>query len=250
MKRVLLVSCDGLGNGGIQSVIMNIVRNLHEKFIFDILLFTKEKRYYDDEFIKCGGQIYRIPKYGGKNRLIKKIDYYISGLYIYYHVKNIIKSNNYDVVHCHNDLDSLPIIIALLLNNVKVRIVHTHVMHNYKYFLDKIFNYIRLFLIYKFSSLMVACSEQSGKHEYGNKKFIIINNTFDNKKFYFNKYEKKSESFNMIQVGRFDSNKNQIFTIKVLYELIKKGLDVRLDLVGQNDNVYINKMHEIIHKYN
>lgn len=28
MKRILLVSCEGLGNGGVQAVIMSIVRNL------------------------------------------------------------------------------------------------------------------------------------------------------------------------------------------------------------------------------
>lgn len=28
MKRILLVSCEGLGNGGVQAFIMSIVRNL------------------------------------------------------------------------------------------------------------------------------------------------------------------------------------------------------------------------------
>ena len=30
MKKVLLVSCEGLGNGGVQSVMMSIVRNLND----------------------------------------------------------------------------------------------------------------------------------------------------------------------------------------------------------------------------
>ena len=50
MDKVLLVSCEGLGRGGVQSVIMSIVKGLSDKFIFDIVLFTSEKRYYDDEF--------------------------------------------------------------------------------------------------------------------------------------------------------------------------------------------------------
>ena len=50
MKRVLMVSCEGLGNGGVQAVIMSIVRNLKNKYIFDILLFTDERRFYDNEF--------------------------------------------------------------------------------------------------------------------------------------------------------------------------------------------------------
>ena len=76
MKRILLVSCEGLGNGGVQAVIMSIVRNLHKEYLFDILLFTSEKRYYDEEFLTYGGQIFRIPRYEGKNQFRKKIYYY------------------------------------------------------------------------------------------------------------------------------------------------------------------------------
>ena len=44
-KRVLLVSCEGLGNGGVQAIMMGIVRKLSDDFHFDMLLFTSEKRY-------------------------------------------------------------------------------------------------------------------------------------------------------------------------------------------------------------
>ena len=42
MKKVLLVSCEGLGKGGVQSVMMTIVRNLYRDYVFDALLFTDE----------------------------------------------------------------------------------------------------------------------------------------------------------------------------------------------------------------
>lgn len=60
-KRVLMVSCEGLGNGGVQAIMMGIVRNLYTECHFDMLLFTSEKRYYDDEFLKYGGKIFRVP---------------------------------------------------------------------------------------------------------------------------------------------------------------------------------------------
>ena len=56
MEKVLMVSCEGLGNGGVQSVMMSIVRNLKNKYDFDMLLFTDERRYYDDEFEKIAGK--------------------------------------------------------------------------------------------------------------------------------------------------------------------------------------------------
>ena len=44
MNKVLMVSCEGLGHGGVQDVIMNIVRGGSDKQHFDILVFTNEKR--------------------------------------------------------------------------------------------------------------------------------------------------------------------------------------------------------------
>lgn len=42
IDKILAVSCEGLGNGGVQNIIMNIARNLHDSYIFDIVLFTSE----------------------------------------------------------------------------------------------------------------------------------------------------------------------------------------------------------------
>ena len=69
--KILQISCGGLGNGGVQAVIMDICRNMPETQ-FDILLFTNESRYYDDEFKKLGGKIFRIPNYEGNNKYKKK----------------------------------------------------------------------------------------------------------------------------------------------------------------------------------
>ena len=100
MRKVLIVSCDGLGNGGVQSVIMSIVRNLHHDFIFDILLFTSETRYYDHEFETYGGKIIRIPKYEGKSRIRRKVDYYIRGKHVYQQTKQmLIDYGPYDAIH-------------------------------------------------------------------------------------------------------------------------------------------------------
>ena len=35
MKKILEVSCNGLTNGGVQQVIMSIVRNLYKEYHFD-----------------------------------------------------------------------------------------------------------------------------------------------------------------------------------------------------------------------
>ena len=88
MRRVLMVSCDGLGNGGVQAVIMNIVRKLYKEYTFDALLFTGEKRFFDDEFESYGGKIHRIPRYDGSNFIRSKADYYIRGRRLFEETKN------------------------------------------------------------------------------------------------------------------------------------------------------------------
>ncbi len=52
MKRVLITFDKGLSHGGVQSVIMSIVRELSDKYIFDILVNVSQKQYFDDEFLK------------------------------------------------------------------------------------------------------------------------------------------------------------------------------------------------------
>ena len=98
-KRVLMVSCEGLGIGGVQNVMMNIVCNLSDEYAFDMLLFTDEKRYFDEE-AEHYGVIYRIPNKE------TRIDYYIRFFRIFYGTYKLLKKNKYDVIHCNNDYAS------------------------------------------------------------------------------------------------------------------------------------------------
>ena len=76
-KRVLLVNVQPLRRGGAQAVIMSIVRNLSDKFCFDIVLFSDEDGWYDEEFLSYGGEIIRIPNYSGHNVFRQRADLYI-----------------------------------------------------------------------------------------------------------------------------------------------------------------------------
>ena len=50
-KKVLIVACNNLGIGGIQNVIMNIVRNLSDEFVFDVVCFDSDRTDFDEEFL-------------------------------------------------------------------------------------------------------------------------------------------------------------------------------------------------------
>src|SRR5699024_9779687 len=104
---------------------MNICRNL-PSVKFDTLLFTDETRYYDNEFKKMGGTIHRIPHYEGSNVFRRRLDYYVRFLRIFVNIYVILKNNNYDVIHCHNELESGICNLAAYLAGVKIRIAHAH----------------------------------------------------------------------------------------------------------------------------
>ena len=52
-RKVLHISCGGLGSGGVSSVIFSIVKQLHNRFDFECIVF-KKKCNKEDEFLKYG----------------------------------------------------------------------------------------------------------------------------------------------------------------------------------------------------
>lgn len=220
MKKVLLVSCEGLGKGGVQSVMMTIVRNLYRDYVFDALLFTDETRYYDNEFLSYGGRIFRIPHYSGNSLLRKKMDYYIRGNGVYKSVLKILKENGpYDVVHCNNEYESAFILKAAAKVNVPVRISHTHVITQKGNFIFEIAKNVRKNAIERYATIKIGCSKEAINSFFkSSDNALIVDNAYDETKFDKDKYENGSvdEKIRLIQVGSFSDNKNQIFAIEVV----------------------------------
>ena len=247
MKRILLVSCEGLGNGGVQAVIMSIVRNLHKEYLFDILLFTSEKRYYDEEFLIYGGQIFRIPRYEGKNQFRKKIDYYVRGRNLYNNVRKILKEKGpFDVIHCNMDLFNGINLMAAKKAGIPVRICHSHNSES-QYstsFLKKIMSRTyRIFMrkmIYKYSTNMLGCSELANDYLYGENwkndaRCKVLYNGIDLKKFRFHDKIKETERKNIMTIGRFGEQKNPFFLLEILIELLNIRKDINFSWVGDGE---------------
>ena len=68
MDKILFVAQEGLNKGGVQTVIMSLVENLSSIYQIDIVLFTREERYYDKIFESYGGRIYRIAFLDGRTK--------------------------------------------------------------------------------------------------------------------------------------------------------------------------------------
>lgn len=244
-KRVLMVSCLGLGIGGVQNVMMNIVRKLTGKYSFDFLVFVDDVRYYERE-ASTYGKIYRIP-----NRQ-KRYDYYIRFFRIFFGVIKLIRKNKYDIIHCNNEFESGICCFAAALLGVKIRIVHTHTTakrsrYNYVKSMLEIFYKV---LLNNFSNVKISCSEQSGKSFFYKKHlFNVYPNSIDLQVFNTNGRKSDDGILNFVHVGNFRRIKNQIFIVKTIAELKKSFPKIKLVLVGAGDD-YREEVIEEIKKHN
>lgn len=248
MDKVLLVSCEGLGRGGVQSVIMSIVKGLSDKFIFDIVLFTSEKRYYDDEFEAYGGKIFRIPHYSGKIWMRKKLDYYIRGPRIILALKKIIKKNGpYKVIHCNNIYES-GLCLKAAKELIPIRICHAHVIASKGNVIVNKLNSVYKRYIEENSTCLVGCSIEANQSLYGSEKSSsVILNPYDNNRFNPQMFSMENRKHpRLIQIGYFCENKNQCFSIEILSQIKNKYRDAELVFIGFDTENYLSKMLELI----
>lgn len=236
-----MVFSGGLGNGGVQTVIMNIVRNMHKEYLFDILLLTSEKRYYDDEFLTYGGEIYRIPRYEGHSKIRKRLDYYIRGRNLYRRVKELIgEKGPFDIIHCNAEFESAPIIKAASECGIPVRITHTHIISQKNNFIAAYLENYRKKIINKYTTKSIGCSAEACNSFFlDTTKSIVINNTYDATRFNPKLYTRQNEEeLRILHVGRFCETKNQLFSLDILYQLQKQIKNVKLSFVGFDTGGY------------
>ena len=248
MERILLISCEGLGNGGTQSVIMKIVRNLSNRYIFDIVLFTNEKRHYDDEFEQYGGKIYRVPFYSGSSILRRKLDYFIRPFINYNKIRRIlIERGPYKAVHCHNSFESWYILKAAKKANIDVRIAHAHTSAKVRgHYLRKIYESVSKRMIVQYATNLVACSKKSGEVLFGGEvNYDILYNSYDEHKFDPCLYDVNINCLSLVQIGSYSVNKNQLFSLDLIKQLNNIGVEASISFVGfELDNGYEERIKQ------
>lgn len=251
MKKILMVSCEGLGNGGIQHVMMNIVRNLSNKFHFDMLLFTNEIRCFDDEFKKYG-TIFRLPHYKGHIKILRKLDYYIRFFRIYRGVKKILKENGpYEIIHCHNFFEAAPCLMAAYQCKVPIRISHCHSNFPKSHFISEVYRFLYRKLIKQYATYKLGCSQAAVEYLFGkDNEGISVPNAIDLSKFDISKYPEQKIKHSFVHVGSFGLTKNQSFILDVFKIVQNHWKDATLKMVGNKNYEYEQLLHKKIKDLN
>lgn len=249
-RHILLVSCFGMGNGGIQNVLMQIVRGLSDKYIFDVLVFTNKEGYYEEEFKSYGGNVFRIPNYNGSSATLNRINFFFRGMKIYRESRKIIKVNGpYVAIHCNNYYESAFCLKAAYKEDVPIRISHAH-----GYFGDMSTPLRKSYLSFcrrtidKYATNFIGCSKLALMELFNRNNGFVISNSINTEKFDYTKFARsESASPRFIQVGQYCDNKNQAFTIDVFRQLIVRYPDATLNLVGFG--TYESQLRNRINEY-
>lgn len=223
--------------GGIESFIMNVYRNIdRQKVQFDFLSLERaDVETYETEISQLGGKMYVLN--------VKRCN--ICG------VRRAIKDffdehNEYLIVHLHmSSLYYIEELIAMKEAGVPIRIVHAH---NSKQLGSKALKLLHNFnktRIESYATHYFACSQLAAEFMYPNsivnsKKYEIINNGINSKKFSFDIMKRNEirknlnleDAFVVGMVGRMAPQKNQLFLVDIFSEIVNIRPYSKLLLVG------------------
>lgn len=240
MVRILQIFGEPLSNGGQESFIMNMYRNIDRaKVQFDFYTpFFCDNKDLREEIENMGGRIYcsngSFLKEGNKKDFIKGL-------------KTFLNSHKYEIVHINSGS-----VFALAFgakiakkSGAKRIIVHSHAtgINNIKYRLIKNISE-KIFL--KNATDYLACSKKAAEWKFPQKiikenKYSIVKNGIELDKFKYDenirkKYRKKlnikNNDFVIGNVGRIEISKNHKFLLELFREISINMENAKLLIVG------------------
>lgn len=238
-KTVVCQVIAELGDGGVETMLLDVYRNINREQFKFIFIVQNDKRKYEKEIRNFGGEILQVSS-------LKQVGIikYIQQL------KKVFKTEKVDVVHCHNLTQNPIILFTAFISNIKIRVSHSHLTTCFSEKAKLVMPIIR-FLINIFSTSKISCGKQAGEFLYGKSDFIIVHNAIDTDKFINAKYNNNlsliPNIYNkkvVLHVGRLSEQKNHEYIFKIAKQLINE--DVIFVCCG--DGPRFTKLNEIIKK--
>lgn len=230
MLKVLQVTSD-LNGGGVSEVVLNITKALKGECVFDAITFVKTEEEHKARVDELFNEVFVVPrmKEAGFFGFQKAID-------------EVIKNNEYDVVHVHTDLFAWIVAKVAKKRKVKVIVGHAHgqeYISTLKSVVDKCKPVLQA-LNRKYFNYYVGCSKESIKHMFNADGQLIPNFVpcekivnMSNEEIDLLKREMNIGGEKVLgYLGRIDRKKNAIF----LPSVVKNMPETRLLLAGCADD--------------
>lgn len=240
-KKILYVKNGDFEKGGVETFIYNHYQYLDKNlFKVDFIIHSdhpnldsSEKKYYESN----GSNVFYVPT---RNRNLKKN---------IRDVNEIMRLNKYDIIHTHMGSSAGITLKQAKKNGIPIRIAHSHGTKPIGNFSTSKKLKLRMLELSKYVTRVyateyAACSIDAGAYLFGKNnlsKVTQIKNAVDLKLFSFSNLNRKEtrgelklskDKFVIGQIGRFDENKNQIFSLEILKKLVKDDKRFHLFFIG------------------
>ncbi len=241
MVKVLEVFREPIANGGQESFIMNMYRNMdHSKIVMDFMTpFTCDNTAMKEEIESYGGRVfaYNHP-FGEKNNQVFSES-----------LKDFLKTHSYETVHFHSGST-----YALMMGpkiaseaGVRNRIVHSHCGgdRDLKY---RVIKTLSVPYFMKYPTEFCACSKLAAEWKFPKKivsahQVRYLKNAVDLDRFSWNPdiRKKTREEMGVLDetvighVGRFSRQKNHDFLIEIFFAYLQRHPDAQLWLIGEGE---------------
>lgn len=230
-----------LKSGGIESVSVNNYRHMNQdKVSMDFIIDVNEDTIYDKILADVGSdKIGIFSKNEVKNKRLYKLR---KAIRLY----RIFKEKRYDVVYNNVSFPStlMYAVVAKMAGVTKV-VTHAHSIPPTDIGRVRLLvNKIQSIFFSGYSDYNIATSEDAGKWIYGNRKYQIVPNGIDFKKFQFSEKEREKvrnqlnvrESEILIgNIGRLSLPKNHLFILELVSKICGNNQNVKLVIVGEGE---------------
>jgi len=232
MRNKILHVIGRMDRGGVETWLMHVLRHMdHREFEFQFLVQTEEDSAYDAEIRSLGGQIH----YGGNPR---------NAFQYAAQFKGVVRLNGpFLAVHSHVYFYSGWIMKQAWKLAIPVRVAHSHTARKRGTGLQRqLYETLMRHWLSHYATHRVAVSPQAGQALFGGP-FTVVPYGID-----FAPFHKPSSQADINElkcrygipagrkvighVGRFVPEKNHEFIVETFRELLNKGIDAHLLLVG------------------
>ena len=252
-KTIKILQLLGGGNaiGGVEKMLLNDYSYMDKnKVRFDFCFYRKSTLIADQNVkngLLNGSKIFDLCLFDKRNVLWG----YFKSIKI---VSQIIKTNNYDVVHINAGRPPLLLcgLISAKIAKIPKIIIHSHStkgMSDRNFIEESLYQFlfaISSSLFRRYGTILAGCSVEAGKYMFGNNiekssKYIPIRNAIAVEPFLFNTDVRNKvreeqgvtgDTFVIGHVGSFSQPKNHLFLIEIFYEIKKCNANCMLWMVG------------------
>jgi len=224
--------------GGAQTMVMSLYRAMdRSKVQFDFIIDCDIENVFEKEILQLGGQIFRLPKFCGKNYRQVRTAWQ----------KFFEEHPEYKVLHSHvRSYASLYLPIAKAFGVTTV--IHSHNTsngHGMMAMVKKVLQYPLRFQ----ADYFFGCSELAGKWLFGNRvvnsdRYFMLKNAVDTDRFSYRQEVRETlrremgieeDALLIGHIGRMNPQKNHHFLIDCFHKILEQRSDAKLLLLGDGD---------------